>query len=57
VNVIYGSGSGLTGDDNQFWYQGFNGLQGTAEAGDLFGLSLAARPFNVVFLYLPLVIR
>jgi hypothetical protein len=57
VNVIYGTGSGLTGDNNQIWYQGFNGLQGTAETGDLFGLSLAATPFNVVFVYLPLVIK
>ena len=57
VNVIYGSGGGLTSEGNQFWYQGFNGVQGTVEAGDLFGLSLAARSFSVEVTYLPFVIR
>ena len=57
VNVLYGGGQGLTGRD-QLWYQGNDGLQGTAEASDRFGYALAALPHarnNVV--YLPTVLR
>jgi hypothetical protein len=44
VNVLYGSDSGLLAADDQFWYQGGSGLQGTAETGDRFGFALAAIP-------------
>jgi hypothetical protein len=57
VNVIYGSQGGLTSDGNQFWYQGLQGLQGVAEEGDAFGLSLAAKPFEVEITFLPFVTR
>jgi hypothetical protein len=40
VNVIYGSFFRLTTFGNQLWYQGK--ISGPAEAGDLFGLSVAA---------------
>jgi hypothetical protein len=42
VNVSYGSVNGLTGTGSQFWTQGFSGINGETEQGDLFGLSLAA---------------
>jgi hypothetical protein len=42
VNVIYGSASRLTADDNQLWQQD----SGAAGAGDEFGSSLAAGDFN-----------
>ncbi len=47
VNVLYGSASGLTGGagSQQFW-QGAGGVPGPAEAGDLFGFSLATGDFN-----------
>ena len=46
VNVIYGSHSGLTAEGNQIWHQDSAGIAGSAEAGDLFGRSLAAGDFN-----------
>lgn len=47
VNVIYGSnGTGLTSRGNQLWHQGVRGVKGKAEAGDLFGNSIAAGDFN-----------
>lgn len=46
VNIIYGSGSGLTAAGNQFWRQGVGGLLGTAENSDYFGYSLVASDFN-----------
>jgi hypothetical protein len=36
VNIIYGSTSGLTSEDNQFWNQDSSGIQGKAEDGDSF---------------------
>jgi len=43
VNVIYGSGGGLTDSGDQVWNQATDGIEGTAESGDLFGWSLANR--------------
>ena len=58
VNVLYGTGSGLAADGNQFWYQGDNGLQGTPETGDRFGYALAALPrTRSQRVYLPLTLR
>lgn len=45
VQVVYGSSTGLTYDDDIF-YQGYEGLQETPEADDEFGKSLAAGNFN-----------
>jgi hypothetical protein len=46
VDVLYGSGSGLTSaGDQQFW-QGAGGVAGTAEQADLFGRALAVGDFN-----------
>ena len=43
VNVLYGANpGGLTATGSQQWYQGNGGLAGNPEAGDGFGLSLAA---------------
>jgi hypothetical protein len=38
VNVLYGSGSGLTAKGNQMWDQASPGVDGSAEAIDLFGM-------------------
>jgi hypothetical protein len=46
VNVLYGSAGGLTGSGSQQFRQGAGGVAGTAEAGDEFGLSLAAGDFD-----------
>ena len=46
VNVIYGSAGGLTAANNDVWSQNSPGVLGVAEAGDLFGYSLAAADYN-----------
>jgi len=46
VNILYGSSSGLTAEENQIWYQGYGGVQGESEEDDLFGYALAAGDFN-----------
>ncbi len=46
VNVLYGSGSGLTAAGDQLWHQDTPGVLGMAEAEDLFGFSLASGDFN-----------
>lgn len=43
VNVLYGSPTGITTAGNQFWSQNSQGIAGTAEGHDQFGLSLAGR--------------
>lgn len=46
VNVLYGSSSGPTYDGNQLWHQGSDGVEGTVEAVDGFGSSVAAGDFD-----------
>ena len=46
VNIIYGSGDGLTSTNNEFWRQGTNGIEGAAEAGDRFGWALTSGDFD-----------
>ncbi len=46
VNVLYGSASGLTTAGNQIWHQDVSGVEGVAEAGDVFGWSLTSGDFN-----------
>jgi hypothetical protein len=46
VNVLYGSGSGLSDVDNQLWHQNTAGMPDTAEASDHFGTALAAGDFD-----------
>jgi hypothetical protein len=48
VNVIYGSGSGLsaTFKPDQFWSQSTGGVNDNAEQGDRFGASVADGDFN-----------
>ena len=46
VNVIYGSGAGLTAAGNQMWHQNRPGIGGTSEADDRLGSSLAAGDFD-----------
>ena len=46
VNVLNGSASGLTAENSQIWFQDQPGVEGTSEAGDYFGSSLAAGDFN-----------
>lgn len=46
VNILYGSVSGLVSANNKMWYQGLEGIEGTLEAGDYLGGSLAAGYFN-----------
>jgi hypothetical protein len=46
VNVIAGSGGGLTGSGSQLWTQNSPGIADRAEEGDRFGDSLAAGNFG-----------
>ena len=46
VNVLFGSGGGLTSTGNQLWHQNSAGIAGGSEANDRFGTSLAAGDFN-----------
>src|SRR5207244_13269152 len=50
VNVIYGSGTGLTSSGNQFWNQnasqGGVDVQDAAESGDQFGAALTNGDFD-----------
>ncbi len=46
VNVIYGTASGLDATGNQGWTQDSSGIPGTAQAGDDFGLAVAAADFG-----------
>jgi FG-GAP repeat protein len=48
VNVLYGGPNGLQADnpDDQFWYQGVNGLADTPENGDEFGRAITTGDFN-----------
>ncbi len=47
VNVIYGSGAGLTAAGDQIWHQDRASIQGVAEAGDAFGTAVACGNFNL----------
>jgi hypothetical protein len=46
VNVLNGSSSGLSADQNQIWFQDQPGVEGTSESQDLFGSSLSVGDFN-----------
>jgi disulfide bond formation protein DsbB len=46
VNVILGSGGGLTSTGNQLWTQNSAGVLDSAEAGDSFGAALASGDVN-----------
>ena len=46
VNVLYGSGGGLSGIGDQLWHQNSTGIKGTAEANDVFGFSLTSGDFD-----------
>ena len=46
IIVLYGTASGLSDTNNQFWSQNASGISGSSEAGDRFGAALAAGDFN-----------
>jgi disulfide bond formation protein DsbB len=46
VNVLYGTGNGLSAAGNQYWHQGSPGITGVVEEGDHFGRALAAGDFD-----------
>lgn len=46
VNVLYGSGSGLSIASNQFWHQNTENVKGIAGGGDAFGWALTAGDFD-----------
>lgn len=46
INVLYGSTSGLTATDDDFFHQNSPDVIGTAEAGDRFGFSLTTGDFD-----------
>ena len=46
VNVLYGTATGLSDADDELWHQSIGTIVNAAEAGDEFGLSLAAGDFD-----------
>ena len=46
VNVLRGSGAGLTAAGDQIWHQDSAGILDVAESGDAFGSALAVGDFN-----------
>ena len=46
VNVLYGSGAGLTAGGDELWHQAMAEIRGGAEDGDLFGDSVASGDFD-----------
>lgn len=46
VHVLYGSSTGLTATGDSLFYQGYQGIGGSAEAHDHFGAALAAGHFD-----------
>ena len=46
VNVMYGSGSGLTASGDQLFQQGVGGVLGNSDAGDLFGYAVTFGDFD-----------
>ena len=46
VNVIYGSGAGLTAAGDQIWHQDRPSVLGVAETGDAFGFAVRCGRFN-----------
>ncbi len=46
VNVLYGTSGGLSATDDQVWYRGYNGMNGSAAFGAALGIALAAGDFN-----------
>jgi hypothetical protein len=46
VNVIYGTGAGLSSAGNQIWHQNKAGILDSIENGDEYGFSLAAADFD-----------
>lgn len=46
VHVLYGSVDGLTGDDDDFFFQGLASINGASEVGDRFGAALAVGDFD-----------
>jgi hypothetical protein len=47
VNVIYGSGAGLTAAGDEVWHQDSPSVQGVAETGDAFGAAVVCGNFNL----------
>ncbi len=46
VHVLYGTGSGLTAANDDFWHQNRSGIDNECETDDEFGVALAAGDFN-----------
>ena len=46
VNVLYGSATGLTSTDDDFWSQDATGIVGIVESGDWFGYAIGAGDFD-----------
>jgi hypothetical protein len=46
VNVLYGSATGLTSDDDDFWSQDSPDIDGIVETGDWFGYAVGTGDFN-----------
>ncbi|NJK31370.1 MAG: VWA domain-containing protein [Deltaproteobacteria bacterium] len=46
IHAIYGSSGGITSTGNDLYYQGYSGANGTPEANDRFGETLAVGDFD-----------
>jgi hypothetical protein len=56
VHVLAGSASFLSATGSQFWHQNSGGIADNAEAGDMFGASLATSPFKSTVTHLGLAV-
>jgi len=46
VHILFGTATGLTGENNQLWHQNLSSVGDEAEPGDSFGEALAAGDFD-----------
>ncbi len=46
VHVLFGAGYGLTSTNDFLWHQDVTDVEGTADAGDMFGYAVAVGDFN-----------
>jgi len=57
VQILYGSVAGLSAAGNQLWHQDVTDIEGMAESGDEFGYAVAAVPYAMHRLHLPVIVR
>ncbi|MFZ5807863.1 MAG: hypothetical protein ACOY16_01140 [Chloroflexota bacterium] len=57
AQVFYGSSSGITASGSWFFHPGLPEIEGFAETGDHFGMSLVAIPRISYWVFMPLILK